>query len=108
MQGDFSASLNGCCICYPLRNPFTIAVILRPHPVIISRTSDEESHHSQLAESVWGGTYDGSKNTLRVYVQQLRTKVKANSPGKLIIRAKPRLGYFVEAPVSVYLIYSAS
>ena len=54
--------------------------------------------YSQLAESVWGGTYDHAADTLRVYIRRLRNKVEANFPGKLIIRTRPGLGYSLEAP----------
>ena len=53
--------------------------------------------YSQLAESVWGGTYDHATDTLRVYIRRLRTKVETNFPGELIIRARSGLGYSLEA-----------
>ena len=80
----------------------TTVLLTRTESLILRALIKRAGHvltYSQLAESVWGGTYDGSNDTLRVYVRRLRTKVETNFPGKLIIRAKPGLGYFVEAPV---------
>ena len=52
--------------------------------------------YSQLAEEVWGGTYPNSKDTLRVYIRRLRSKVGAPLQYKFQISSRPGVGYFLE------------
>jgi two-component system response regulator VicR len=77
-------------------------VLLTRTECLILRTLVKHAGHlvtySQLAESVWGGTYEHAADTLRVYIRRLRTKVDTNFPGELVIRARPSLGYSLEAP----------
>jgi two-component system response regulator VicR len=106
---NYNSGANDLVFLGPLRfDPSAGQLFSGPTKVLLTRTEclilraliKRAGHlvtYSQLAESVWGGTYDHAADTLRVYIRRLRNKVEANFPGKLIIRSRPGLGYSLEA-----------
>ncbi len=49
--------------------------------------------HISLAEAVWGDTYEGATDSLKVYIRRLREKVEADPSRPTLIITKPGVGY---------------
>jgi two-component system, OmpR family, response regulator VicR len=48
---------------------------------------------STLAESIWGESYPGCENAIRVYMRRLRTKLETEPSSPQLILTKPGMGY---------------
>ena len=60
----------------------------------LARHAGKVCTHQMILESVWGGTYGGEVEYLRVYVYRLRRKL--GEAGRLL-RTSPGIGYFISA-----------
>jgi two-component system KDP operon response regulator KdpE len=52
--------------------------------------------YSDLADIIWGNTYAGAEDTLRVYVQRIRGKLESLTNDAMHIRSLPKIGYILD------------
>ena len=97
-------------ICGPLQFDYSSGqLILESTKIHLSRTEGLIIHllmqnagrvvtHSKLAEAIWGDTYPGSADALRVYIRRLRAKIEGDARYKGLILSSPGIGYTLELP----------
>jgi two-component system KDP operon response regulator KdpE len=52
--------------------------------------------YSDLADVIWGNSYSGAGDTLRVYVQRIRGKLESLTGGAMHIQVQPKVGYCLD------------
>ncbi len=75
--------------------------ITRTEGLMIHRLMQDAGHvvtHSELAEAIWGDTYPGANDAVRVYVRRLRAKIERHAGYRGLILSNPGIGYLLELP----------
>ncbi|ACZ61258.1 response regulator transcription factor [Dehalococcoides mccartyi] len=56
---------------------------------------EQVTTYEEIGQALWGESYPGMQNAIRVYIMRLRTKLSQASSGKVLIRTKPGIGYYL-------------
>jgi len=67
-----------------------VALLIKNAPAVVTI--------SEIAEAIWGEDYNGSADTLRVYIKRLRAKIEIDPSIPVFILAKPGRGYLLQLP----------
>jgi two-component system KDP operon response regulator KdpE len=66
---------------------------------VLARNAGKVLTHRQLLKEVWGPPYVERTNYLRVFMNQLRKKVEADSTRPRFLLNEPGIGYRFKEPV---------